>query len=94
MRFLETVPELRDALPIQRIERIGGGQSNVTCRVALADRDVILRRPPPGPLPPRAHDVLREHRVLAALARPAPCRSRGRIAACDDDRRHRRARSS
>jgi aminoglycoside phosphotransferase (APT) family kinase protein len=82
--FLQSVPELADALPIRAIERISGGQSNVTCRVRLADRTVILRRPPPGPLPPRAHDVLREYRVLSALAKagtvPIPCP----IAACDD----------
>jgi aminoglycoside phosphotransferase (APT) family kinase protein len=83
-RFLAAVPELRDALPIRQIERIGGGQSNVTCRVALADRDVIVRRPPPGPLPPRAHDVLREHRILSALAPAGAVPVPRPIAACDD----------
>ena len=82
-RYLATVPDLRDGLPIRAIERVGGGQSNVTCRVLLADRTVILRRPPPGPLPPSAHDVLREYRVIRALAEssvPVP----RTIAACDD----------
>jgi aminoglycoside phosphotransferase (APT) family kinase protein len=82
--FLETVPELAGALPIQSIARIGGGQSNVTCRVRLADRTVILRRPPPGPLPPRAHDVLREYRVLSALATAGRVPVPRPIAACDD----------
>jgi aminoglycoside phosphotransferase (APT) family kinase protein len=82
--FLATIPELRATLPIRQIERIGGGQSNVTCRVSLADRDVIVRRPPPGPLPPRAHDVLREHRILAALAPDGTVPVPRPIAACDD----------
>ena len=82
--FVATVPELRDSLPIQRVERIGGGQSNVTCRVVLRDRVVILRRPPPGPLPPRAHDVLREYRVLAALAQAGSVPVPRAITACDD----------
>jgi aminoglycoside phosphotransferase (APT) family kinase protein len=82
--FLEGVPELASALPIQRIERIGGGQSNVTCRVILSDSTIILRRPPPGPLPPRAHDVLREHRVLSALATDGTVPVPRPIAACDD----------
>lgn len=70
---LAGVPCLRDALPIQSIERIGQGQSNLTFRVRLAEGTVILRRPPAGPLPPRAHDVLREHRVMSALAQgPTP----------------------
>jgi aminoglycoside phosphotransferase (APT) family kinase protein len=82
--FLETVPELANSLPILAIERIGGGQSNVTCRVILRDRVVILRRPPPGPLPPRAHDVLREYRVLSALAAAGTVPVPRPIAACDD----------
>ena len=82
--FFRTVPELRRVLPIQRIERIGGGQSNVTCRVVLLDRTVIVRRPPPGPLPPRAHDVLREHRILSALAPDGSVPVPRPIAACDD----------
>lgn len=82
--FLQTVPELRGSLPIQAITRISGGQSNITCRVRLADRDVILRRPPEGPLPPRAHDVLREHRILSALAPAGTVPVPRPIAACDD----------
>jgi aminoglycoside phosphotransferase (APT) family kinase protein len=66
--FLADQPALRDALPVRAVERIGQGQSNLTFRVRLATGDVILRRPPTGPIPPSAHDVLREHRVLQALA--------------------------
>ncbi|MCC7368144.1 MAG: phosphotransferase family protein [Chloroflexi bacterium] len=82
--FLETVPALRASLPIRDIRRVGGGQSNVTCRVTLADRTVVVRRPPPGPLPPRAHDVLREHRILAALAPAGTVPVPRPLAACDD----------
>jgi aminoglycoside phosphotransferase (APT) family kinase protein len=82
--FLATVPELCERLPIRQIERVGGGQSNVTCRVILADHTVIVRRPPSGPLPPRAHDVLREHRILAALAPTGTVPVPRPIAACDD----------
>lgn len=47
---------------------IGEGHSNVTYLVARADgAEVVLRRPPRGPLPPSAHDVLREARLLRAL---------------------------
>lgn len=49
-------------------EVISGGLSNITYRLRLPDRTLILRRPPLGPLLPRAHDVAREHRVLSALA--------------------------
>ncbi len=48
--------------------RIGQGQSNLTFRLELGGgRSVVLRRPPLGPLPPSAHDVLREHRIISAL---------------------------
>jgi len=47
---------------------IGDGHSNVTLSVSSAGHEVILRRPPRGPLPPSAHDVLREARLLRALA--------------------------
>lgn len=66
--FLAEQPALCGALPVRGVERVGHGQSNLTFRVTLATGDVILRRPPPGPLPPSAHDVLREYRVLQALA--------------------------
>jgi aminoglycoside phosphotransferase (APT) family kinase protein len=43
---------------------IGDGHSNVTFALSTG---VVLRRPPRGPLPPSAHDVLRESRLLRAL---------------------------
>jgi aminoglycoside phosphotransferase (APT) family kinase protein len=43
---------------------IGEGHSCVTFALSTG---VVLRRPPRGPLPPSAHDVLREARLLAAL---------------------------
>lgn len=66
--YVTQSPELRHSAPVESITRIGKGQSNLTFRVQLADRSVILRRPPTGPLPPKAHDVLREYRVISALA--------------------------
>jgi aminoglycoside phosphotransferase (APT) family kinase protein len=48
-------------------ERIGEGHSNFTFLVRRGDARVVLRRPPRPPLPPSAHDVLREARLLRAL---------------------------
>jgi aminoglycoside phosphotransferase (APT) family kinase protein len=48
-------------------EPIGEGHSNVTFAVRRGDAEFVLRRPPRGPLPPSAHDVLREARVLQAV---------------------------
>jgi aminoglycoside phosphotransferase (APT) family kinase protein len=49
------------------VEPLGEGHSNVTLLLRSADRELVLRRPPRGPLPPSAHDVLREARLLRAL---------------------------
>ncbi len=46
---------------------IGDGHSNVTYLLRIGPRELVLRRPPRGPLPPSAHDVLREARLLCAL---------------------------
>jgi aminoglycoside phosphotransferase (APT) family kinase protein len=59
---------------------IGEGHSNVTFGLSTG---VVLRRPPRGPLPPSAHDVLREARLLRALD-ATPVRVPKVFAVCDD----------
>jgi aminoglycoside phosphotransferase (APT) family kinase protein len=61
---------------------IGEGHSNVTYALTRGGAQFVLRRPPRGPLPPSAHDVLREARVLAALTGRA--RVPAVLAVCDD----------
>ncbi|MGH2763986.1 MAG: phosphotransferase family protein [Thermoleophilaceae bacterium] len=69
----------------RRVEakRIGEGHSNFTFLVRRGDARVVLRRPPRPPLPPSAHDVLREARLLRALER-TPVRV-PRVLAVGDD---------
>ena len=51
-----------------QVEPVGDGHSNVTYAVTRTDgARFIVRRPPRPPVPPSAHDVLREARVLTAL---------------------------
>jgi len=59
---------------------IGDGHSNVTFALSTG---VVLRRPPRGPLPPSAHDVLREARLLRAL-QPTRVRAPRVLAVCED----------
>ncbi len=66
-----------------QIEPIGDGHSNVTYAVQRGDRRFILRRPPRGPLPPSAHDMLREARVIGALG-PTAARVPQVLAVGDD----------
>ncbi|MCW3032154.1 MAG: hypothetical protein QOK19_2 [Solirubrobacteraceae bacterium] len=56
-----------------RATPIGEGHSNVTYLIERGDEEFVLRRPPRPPLPPSAHDVLREARLLASL-RETPAR--------------------
>ena len=66
------------------VERIGEGHSNITFLVRRGDARVVLRRPPRPPLPPSAHDVLREARLLRALE-DTPVRVPTVLAVGDDE---------
>jgi aminoglycoside phosphotransferase (APT) family kinase protein len=66
------------------IEPIGDGHSNVTYALRRGSAELVVRRPPRGPLPPSAHDVLREARVLRALEGRAPVPRV--LEECDDPR--------
>lgn len=50
------------------IRQFQGGQSNPTFHLRTNGGEWVLRKKPPGKLLPRAHEVEREHRVMAALA--------------------------
>jgi aminoglycoside phosphotransferase (APT) family kinase protein len=63
---------------------IGEGHSNVTFAIRRGAWQAVLRRPPRPPLPPSAHDVIREARVLRAVAGAA--RVPAVLATCDDER--------
>lgn len=53
----------RDSL----VEQFHGGHSNLTYLLRYGGVELVLRRPPLGPLPPTAHDMVREHRWLDAI---------------------------
>ncbi len=49
------------------VEQFPGGHSNLTYLLRYGSREFVMRRPPLGPVAPKAHDMAREHRVLNAL---------------------------
>jgi len=52
-----------------------GGHANLTYLARFGERELVLRRPPLGPVAPKSHDMAREYRVLSKLAAhfpPAP----------------------
>ena len=48
------------------------GASNLTYLVKIGDWEGVLRRPPLGPLPPKAHDMGRESKLLKKLHEAFP----------------------
>jgi aminoglycoside phosphotransferase (APT) family kinase protein len=65
----ERLPEVDGALEVRQF---GGGHANLTYLIRFGAREWVLRRPPLGPVPPSAHDMRREHRVLSTLYRGFP----------------------
>lgn len=66
-----------------RLARFTGGHANLTYLLSLGGRELVIRRPPLGPVAPGAHDMGREHRVLSVLHRAFPLAPRS-LAYCDD----------
>lgn len=81
-RWAATV--LPETTPPFTAEAIVGGQSNITAHVRdAAGGELVVRRPPLHGVLPTAHDMGREHRIIAALgptAVPVP----DALAYCDD----------
>ena len=65
------------------VRQFGGGHANLTYLLRLGDRELVLRRPPLGPVAPTSHDMRREHRVLARLVDAFPLAPRS-YALCQD----------
>jgi aminoglycoside phosphotransferase (APT) family kinase protein len=67
---------LQDQLPGVRgtpeILQFEGGKANLTYLLRFGEQEFVLRRPPLGPVAPKAHDMERESRVLAVLHRAYP----------------------
>jgi len=64
--------------------QFAGGFGNLNYLLAVDGKPVVLRRPPPGPLPPGANDMGREHRVLSGLWREFPLAPRA-LHFCGDE---------
>src|ERR671916_2623471 len=54
------------------VRQFPSGASNLTYLLKIADWEGVLRRPPFGPVPSRAHDMGRESRILAKLHEAYP----------------------
>ena len=50
-----------------QVAQFPGGHSNLTYHVRFGGTELVIRRPPLGPVAPTAHDMAREYRWLAAV---------------------------
>jgi aminoglycoside phosphotransferase (APT) family kinase protein len=66
-----------------QVQQFSGGASNLTYLLRYPERELVLRRPPPGAKAASAHDVAREFRVQKALAPAYPYVPRV-VALCQD----------
>ncbi|MFZ9160394.1 MAG: phosphotransferase family protein, partial [Aquirufa sp.] len=62
-----------------------GGFSNLTYQVGAGDATYVLRRPPHGLKIAKAHDMIREFRVLQALEKAGYTKMPHPISACEDE---------
>jgi aminoglycoside phosphotransferase (APT) family kinase protein len=60
------IPGLDLSQPLH-VAQFPGGHSNLTYLLRFGETELVLRRPPFGPVPPKAHDMAREYRWLAAM---------------------------
>jgi aminoglycoside phosphotransferase (APT) family kinase protein len=66
-----------------RVAQFPGGHSNLTYQVSFGTTDLVVRRPPLGPVAPTAHDMAREYRWLSAIHPVFPLAPRAH-ALCED----------
>ncbi|HWE51278.1 MAG TPA: phosphotransferase family protein [Bryobacteraceae bacterium] len=66
-----------------RIEQFPNGHSNLVYLIQTGGREYVLRRPPLGPVAPKAHDMAREYKVLHAVHPHFPEAPEGFLL-CDD----------
>ncbi len=68
--------------PMQ-VQQFGGGKANLTYLLHFDQHQYVMRRPPLGQLPPGAHDMAREYRVLSRLHQAFPQAPEAHLF-CDD----------
>ncbi len=65
------------------VRQFASGLANINYLIRAGGRPIVLRRPPSGELPPGAHDMGREHRVLSRLGKAFPLAPTG-LHLCED----------
>lgn len=81
--WLSSADDLPEGLP--EVSQFGGGKANLTYLLRFpGGEELVLRRPPLGPVAKGAHDMGREYRVLARLWQAFDKAPRA-VAYCEDE---------
>jgi len=78
------LPDIVGDAPIT-FEQFPGGKANLTYLARAGGTELVLRRPPLGPVAPGAHDMSREYRVLSVLHQAYPRAPRAHLLCEDPD---------
>ena len=76
----ERIPGLRGPMSALQFPH---GHANLTYLLRFGERELVLRRPPLGPVAPKSHDMAREYKVLSRLADHLPTASTAYLL-CED----------
>jgi len=66
-----------------QVKQFSAGYSNLTYFISIGNWQAVLRRPPFGPIPPKAHDMKREYEILEKVNHVFPLAPKPYIF-CDD----------
>lgn len=64
--YLRSQNIVQSHLPLE-VKQFSAGYSNLTYFIQMGEWKAVLRRPPFGPIPPKAHDMKREYEILRKL---------------------------
>ena len=82
LRDQQDLPKLDDREPMH-VAQFPGGHSYLTYQLRFGATELVIRRPPFGPVAPTAHDMAREYRWLSAIHPVFPLAPRV-YALCED----------
>jgi aminoglycoside phosphotransferase (APT) family kinase protein len=82
-RVAEFLRASRIEVDVLEVEQFPAGQSNLTYLLRSGEWEAVLRRPPLGPVAPRAHDMAREFHILDHLHPSFPLAPRPYVL-CED----------
>ncbi|MBN6189115.1 phosphotransferase family protein [Aneurinibacillus sp. BA2021] len=65
-RYLRSTLAIADDAQLE-VEQFEAGHSNLTYQIRIGKWEAVVRRPPLGPVAPKAHDMKREYTLLSEL---------------------------